>query len=153
MQLTIPIYSGGAVVAGTDQAVINREKSLASLDAAINTALEKTRKQYLASVSATGRIAAYEKAVQASDEALKGNQLGFQAGIRTNLDVLNSQGQLFTARRDLAQARYVYMTGIIALKATAGVLTEDSIAEVDALLDGGPANPPGRGVAVETMPR
>ena len=151
VQLTIPIYSGGAVVAGTDQAVINREKSLASLDSAIRTAIEKTRKQYLASVSATGRIAAYEKAVQASDEAVKGNQLGLQAGIRTNLDVLNSQGQLYTARRDLAQARYVYLTGLITLKATAGMLTEDSIAEVDALLDGGPANPPRRSVAVETM--
>jgi protease secretion system outer membrane protein len=153
VQLTIPIYSGGAVVAGTDQAVINREKSLASLDSAIRTAVEKTRKQYLASVSASGRIAAYEKAVQASDEALKGNQLGFQAGIRTNLDVLNSQGQLYTARRDLAQARYVYLTGIITLKATAGMLTEDSIAEVDALLDGGPANPPSPSVAVETIPK
>jgi outer membrane protein, protease secretion system len=153
VQLTIPIYSGGAVVAGTDQAVINREKSLASLDSAIRTAIEKTRKQYLASVSATGRIAAYEKAVQASDEAVKGNQLGLQAGIRTNLDVLNSQGQLYTARRDLAQARYVYLTGLITLKATAGMLTEGSIAEVDALLDDGPANLPRRSVAVETMPK
>jgi outer membrane protein, type I secretion system len=151
VQLTIPIYAGGAVVAGTDQAVINHEKSLASLDSAVNTAVEKTRKQYLASVSATGKIAAYEQAVQASGDALKGNQLGFQAGIRTNLDVLNSQSQLFSARRDLAQARYVYLTGIITLKATAGILDEGDMAEVDALLDGGPAIQPSGTVAAEAM--
>jgi outer membrane protein len=55
-------------------------------------------------------------------------------GVRTNVDVLNSQQQLFQTRRDLQQARYSTILAQLRLKSAAGRLTEDDLAEVNRLL-------------------
>jgi outer membrane protein len=43
--------------------------------------------------------------------------------VRINIDVLNSQSQLFQTKRDLAKARHDVLLGQLRLKQAAGVLT------------------------------
>lgn len=50
--------------------------------------------------------------------------------MRTGVDVLNAQQQLYSARRDLAQARYNYILNDLRLRAAAGKLTQDDVARV-----------------------
>jgi outer membrane protein len=50
-------------------------------------------------------------AEQSSQSALDANKLGYQVGVRINIDVLNAQSQLFQTKRDLAQARYNVLLG------------------------------------------
>ena len=109
VQLNVPLFAGGRVNALTDQAVANRERARAELDAAVNEVLIEVRRQFMAVETGGSKITAYERAVDASVVAVEGTMRGMKAGIRTNTDVLDAERVLFVARRDLAQARYEYL--------------------------------------------
>ncbi|WP_299162793.1 TolC family outer membrane protein [Accumulibacter sp.] len=134
VQLNLPLYAGGRVNAQTDQAVANRGRAQAELEAAVNEVLVAVERQFLAVQTGISKITAYQQAVEASLVAVKGTKRGMAAGIRTNTDVLDAERQMFVARRDLAQARYEFLVRTLQLKAVAGVLSEKDIAEVGALL-------------------
>jgi outer membrane protein len=55
-------------------------------------------------------------------------------GVRTRVDVLNAQQQLFTTRRDLSAAHYQTLLAGLQLKAAAGTLGEEDLKALDALL-------------------
>ena len=55
--------------------------------------------------------------------ALEATQAGFEVGTRTAVDVLNSQQELFGARRDYARVRYNYVLETLRLKLAAGTLS------------------------------
>ncbi len=134
VQLNIPIFSGGRVNALTNQAVANRERARAELEAAVNEVLIEVRRQFMAVDTGGGKIAANQKAVDASAVAVEGTMRGMKAGIRTNTDVLDAERVMFVAKRDLAQSRYEYLLSVLQLKAAAGVLAEKDVAEIATLL-------------------
>jgi len=134
VQVSLPIYSGGSVVAGVDQAVANLARAEAELENEVNTQMVEVRRQYLAVVNGLAKMSAYEKAAASSDVALEGTRQGLRAGIRTNLDVLDAQRQVFQARRDLAQARYQYLLAMLRLKSAAGQSLDEAIGELDKVL-------------------
>jgi protease secretion system outer membrane protein len=59
-----------------------------------------------------------------------------KGGVRINLDVLNAQQQLVAAKRDLAQARYNYLVGLLKLRGAAGILGGDDLRAVAAYFSG-----------------
>jgi outer membrane protein len=65
---------------------------------------------------------------------LDANKLGYQVGVRINIDVLNSQSQLFQTKRDLAKARYDVLLGQMKLRQAAGVLKVEDVQSISALL-------------------
>ena len=70
-----------------------------------------------------------------------GSALGVVGAVRAgddriNIDVLNSQQQVFSTRRDLSKARYDTIMNGLRLKAAAGSLTEADVEEVNRLLGG-----------------
>lgn len=134
IQLTIPIYSGGYVSTATDKAIAALKKSEAELDSELSNVQLEVRRQYLAMNSGLAKIDAYLKAVKSSEIALEGTRVGSRVGTRTNLDLLDAQRRVFSAKRDLAQARYSYLLASLKLKATSGVLTEDDLSAVDKLI-------------------
>ena len=134
VQLNIPLFAGGRVSALTDQAIANRERALAELDAAANDVLVEVTRQFLAVETGASKVTAYRKAVDASIVAVEGSKRGMMAGIRTNTDVLDAERVMFGAKRDLFQARYEVLVSTLQLKAAAGVLSEADVAEIAMLL-------------------
>lgn len=134
VELNIPLFAGGRVNALIGQAIANRERALAELDAAVTDVLVELERQFLAVETGNSRVAAYQKAVDASAVTAEGMRRGMTAGIRTNTDVLDAERQMFVAERDLAQARYAYLLSTLQLKTAAGVLSEKDVAEVASLL-------------------
>ena len=128
VQLNIPLFAGGRVVALTDQAVANRERALAELGAAENDVLVELTRQFLAAETGATKVTAYQKAVDASVVAVEGTKRGMAAGIRTTTDVLDAERVMFVAKRDLFQARYEYLISTLQLRAAAGVLSEKDVA-------------------------
>ena len=139
LQLSVPLYAGGAIDARVREAAQLRNKALFDLDNARRQAEQGTRAAYLGVNSGLAQVKALEAAERSSQLALDSNLLGYQVGVRINIDVLNAQQQLFTTRRDLARARYEVLVNGLRLKATAGTLTEDDLRAVDALLMAAPA--------------
>lgn len=134
VQLNVPIFAGGADLSRTREAVANRTRAQSELDNATRTVELQTRQAYLGVVEGIAQVKALQQALKSSQSLLDSSKLGQQVGVRTNLDVLNAQQQLYSTRRDLYRAEYNYLMSRLQLKAAAGVLTEDDLREINRAL-------------------
>lgn len=135
LQFNMPLYTGGAIDARVREALALREKSAFDLENARRQAEQGARQAFLGVNSGLAQVSALEAAEKSSQLALDSNLLGYQVGVRINIDVLNAQQQLFTTRRDLAKARYDVLVNGLRLKSLAGALGEDDLRVVNALLE------------------
>jgi protease secretion system outer membrane protein len=126
-QVNIPIYQGGAVNASTRQAVAGREKARADLQAQTDKVLVELRRNYNATVSSVARIEALVKAVESAKLLVTATEQSIKGGVRINLDLLNAQRQLYTAQRDLTQARLNYLLSSLRLRAGSGALSAEDV--------------------------
>ncbi|NHZ78773.1 TolC family outer membrane protein [Massilia sp. CCM 8695] len=127
IQLNVPLYAGGAVNASSRQAVAGLERARADLQTKTDKALIEVSKQYSAVQSGVAKVNALNRAVESSNLLIKATEQSIKGGVRINLDLLNAQQQLFTAKRDLAQARYGYLLASLRLRAAAGTLGGDDV--------------------------
>lgn len=127
IQLNVPIYSGGQVSAASRQAVAIRERAKADLDRRTSLVMVELRKAHSVALSSVAKVDALIKAVSSNDLLIKATEQSIKGGVRINLDVLNAQQQLAATQRDLAQARYSYLLGLLRLKAASGTLTDDDV--------------------------
>ncbi len=134
LQVNAPIYSGGGVSARTREAVALHQKSDAELDAARLQAEQNTQQLFSRLNSSLALVRALETAERSSQLALDSNVLGYGVGVRVNVDVLNSQQQLFSTRRDLAKARYDFLLDGLRIKQAVGGLREADLNEISQLL-------------------
>ncbi len=144
LQLSIPIYAGGGIEARVREAAASHARSQSDLENARRQAEQGARQAYLGLNSGLAQVGALEAAERSSRLALESNLLGYQVGVRINIDVLNAQQQLYSTQRDLARARYDALLNGLRLKSTAGALGETDVAQVNALLV-----PPASGRRVE----
>lgn len=136
VQLNVPIYQGGYVSSRTREAVARREQSRDALTLAQRQTNRQTREAYLAVTSGAVRVQALEQAQVSSQKALESTLIGYESGVRTGVEVLNSQRELYRTKRDLSQARYAWLLSRLRLKAAAGTLNEADLAEINTLLSG-----------------
>ncbi|WP_034299558.1 TolC family outer membrane protein [Herbaspirillum sp. RV1423] len=139
VQWNIPLYAGFGVSSKVDESIALADKARADLENARRTAVLNARQAYLGVSNGLSQVKAYEAAEISSLSALESNRLGYQVGVRINIDVLNAQQQLFSTRRDLAKARYDTLMNGLKLKSAAGSLKEDDLAQINLLL--GPPTP------------
>jgi outer membrane protein len=129
-----PIFAGFAVQNRIKETLALEDKARADLDVAKRTIAQATRTAFFGVQSGLAGVKAYEAAEFSSQSALDANKLGYQVGVRINIDVLNSQSQLFQTKRDLAKARYDVLLGGLKLRQANGTLTAEDLAPVNALL-------------------
>lgn len=134
LQLTLPIYQGGAVDSRVREAIANRDKARSDLENARRQAALSARQSYLGVTNGLAQVRALEQAERSSEIALASNRLGYEVGVRINIDVLNAQQQLFSTKRDLARARYDTIVNGLKLKAAAGTLSDADVEDVNRLL-------------------
>ncbi len=131
LQLSMPIYNGGYVSASVRQARAKWFKAQEQLLLQERGVQSDVRKYYNSIVTGIAQIHAYEQAVKSREIALIGTKKGFEAGLRSNVDVLDAQQKLFASRKDLAKSRYQYILNRIMLKQTAGSLSATDVEEVN----------------------
>ncbi|MFA5241427.1 MAG: TolC family outer membrane protein [Sulfuricella sp.] len=131
LQLALPLYQGGATSSRVREAVANQEKARQDLTLEVRQSALSTREAYLGVTSGAAQVRALEQALVSSQSALDSTRLGLEVGVRTNVDVLNAQQQLFSAKRDLYKARYAYLVSRLKLKSAAGTLAEDDLQQVN----------------------
>ncbi len=134
VQWAIPLFSGFAVDSKVREAIALEDKARADLENARRTAAQGARQSFLGVTAGLAQVKALEAAEVSSQSALESNQLGYQVGVRINIDVLNAQQQLYSTRRDLARARYDTLVNGLRLKSAAGTLKEEDLAQINALL-------------------
>lgn len=135
LQLAVPLYAGGAVMSKEREAVALNEKARADLDNARRSAALGARQAYLGVNAGLAQVKALEAGVASSQLALESNKLGYDVGVRINIDVLNAQSQLFDTKQKLAKARLDTLVAQLKLKSAAGSLAEEDLQAINALLE------------------
>jgi outer membrane protein len=134
VQLNMPLFEGGAINSKWREAEANRERARQELENARRNVEQQTRQAYLGVVSGIAQVQALKQAVTSSQSVLDASKLGQEVGVRTNLDVLNAQQQLYSTRRDLYQAQYNYLMSELRLKQAVGTLGEADLGKVNQAL-------------------
>jgi outer membrane protein len=130
----LPLFAGYATQNRIKETLQLEDKARNDLEAAKRTIAQATRTAYFGVLSGQGQVKALEAAEASSQSALDANKLGYQVGVRINIDVLNSQSQLFQTKRDLAKARYDVLVGGLRLRQANGTLKAEDLGAVNSLL-------------------
>ncbi|ROM89633.1 TolC family outer membrane protein [Pseudomonas brassicacearum] len=131
IEVSVPLYAGGGVSAATRQASRSMEQAEYDLDSKTRETLIELRRQFSACLSGVSKLRAYQKALTSAEALVVSTKQSILGGERVNLDALNAEQQLYTTRRDLAQARYDYLMAWTKLHYYAGNLREEDMAKVD----------------------
>ena len=129
-----PLYTGQASQNRIKETVALEDKAKSDLEAAQRNVAQATRTAFLGLQSGLSQVKALQAAEASSQSALDANKLGYQVGVRINIDVLNSQSQLFQTKRDLAKARHDVLLGQLRLKQASGTLKADDLQNITSLL-------------------
>jgi len=132
--LGVPIFEGGLTSSRVREAVALRDKADQDLENTRRSVIQLTRTQFLNVTNGIAAVQAIERAVASTQSQLDSTVLGRDVGVRTSVDVLNAQQQVFSARRDLQASRYLYLLNTLRLKAAAGRLTEPDLEAVNRTL-------------------
>ena len=134
LQLTVPLYQGGVVSSRTRQArhILNAVNE--DLDQQQRFTVRQTNNAYRAVIAGIEQVGAFGQAMISAEAALEATQAGFEVGTRTIVDVLIAQQRYFQAQRDNSLARHTYIVDHLRLKAAAGLLEEDDLQKVNAIL-------------------
>lgn len=134
IQIQIPLYQGGRNVYRLREAVALTDKALDDLEDRSREVEVTVRQVFLALINGASQIRALEQALISSEGAREASQGGLAAGVRTQIDVLNAQQQVFNTKRELSKAQYEYLLNLLKLKSLAGTVSEDDLRQTDALL-------------------
>lgn len=132
--LTLPLFAGYAVQNKVKEALALEDKARTDLEAGTRAIAQATRTAYFGVLSGLGQVKALEAAEASSQSALDANKLGYQVGVRINIDVLNSQSQLFDTKAKLAKARYDVLLGGLKLRQANGTLSVSDLEAVNGQL-------------------
>ncbi len=128
------MFNGFSGVYKVKEAIALKDKAQSDLENARRSTEQATRNTYFGLLAGLSQVKAYEAAEASSQSALDANKLGYSVGVNINIDVLNSQSQLYQTKRDLAKARYDVLVTNLKLRQAAGTLTPADLQPINALL-------------------
>ena len=134
VQITWPLFQGGAVASAVRQSRALYHEAQANFDAAQREAERQTRAAYRGIVSGIQRIQAARRAVDSGKQAVEAMRRNVEFGTGNEFELLDAQNNYFNAVRAYAQDRYDYLTNVLTLKEQAGRLTQHDLATIDGLL-------------------
>jgi len=136
-QINIPLFNGGY---GYAKAFKDRNLASQARQKYREELYKNNRKVIQSFLGIKGditKIKMLELSLKSARISLKGNELGFKAGIATTTDVLNAVQALYDARVKLLKAKYEYVLGILNLYFNAGVLSGYDLKKINGWLKKG----------------
>ena len=134
LQLSMPIFQGGAVISRTKQAYAEANKSSEDALYAKRNAIQDVRSQYSNVVTLVANLRAQKQAVVSASTALEATKVGYEVGTRNIVDLLQAEKNLYSAEKNLANAKYDYLITTLRLHLAAGTLSPENLIEINNLL-------------------
>ncbi|MGU3413085.1 TolC family outer membrane protein [Enterobacteriaceae bacterium C34A] len=122
VNVSIPLFAGGSHISQSIEAAHRKEQSRALLIDARRKALEDAESAWFGLKSGEAKIHAYQRATASAQTRMTSTQYGRDIGMRTVLDALNAESDYFKSLKDIAKARYDYITANIQLATATGEL-------------------------------
>lgn len=132
--VTLPLFSGGGVVAAAKQAEYLYQTALANEEKTHRSVTSNTTQSYLNVVSGISKIEADLQTIAASKSSLQATYAGYSAGTRTMVDVLTAQSDVYSAQSAYATDEYAYLIQTLTLKKLAGTLNVDDLQQINSWL-------------------
>ena len=136
VQVNVPLYTGGLIESRVRQAIANQDRARQDLETARRNAQLLAQTGFSGVTSGAAQVKAFEQALTSAQVSYDSNRLGLEVGVRTNLDVLNQQQQVFQTRFNLTQSYYNFLINNLRLKQAAGTLTEADVEAINRELAG-----------------
>lgn len=134
VQFTMPLFAGGATSSRVAEAVANKYRAGAELEAAKRQAATDARLAFAGVMNGLSQISALESAVNSGQSMVDQSHVGYKLGVYNNFYVLDAEQKFYGAKRDLVKARYETLFQALKLKAAAGILTQADLVNANALL-------------------
>jgi outer membrane protein len=134
LQLSMPIFQGGAVISRTKQAYAESNKSSEDALFTERSVIQDVRSQYSNVVSLVANLRAQKQAVVSASSALEATKVGYEVGTRNIVDLLQAEKNLYSAERNLSNAKYDYLITTLRLHLAAGTLSPENLIEINNLL-------------------
>ena len=134
LNLTVPLFSGGATSSQVREATYQMEQSQQNFDKLLRETNSGTRSYFLTVNSDVDRVEAQKQGIISSESALKATQSGYEVGTRNITDVLDAQKKLYAAQRDYLNARYDFIINTLKLKQLAGTLSPADLQDLNGWL-------------------
>ena len=132
LSFNLPLFAGYAIQNRIKETMSLQDKAHSDLDAAKRGVAQATRVAFFGVQSGLGQVKALEAAEASSQSALDATKLGYQVGVRINIDVLNAQSLLFDTKAKLAKARYDVLLGGLKLRQANGTLQAQDLQGLNA---------------------
>jgi outer membrane protein len=134
LSFNLLLFAGFSIQNRIKETLSLEDKSRSDLEAARRGVALATRAAFFGVQSGLSQVNALEAAEASSQSALDATKLGYQVGVRINIDVLNAQTTLFDTKARLAKARYDVLLGSLKLRQANGTLKSDDLQGLNALL-------------------
>ena len=136
LQLNVPLYQGGLVSSRVRQAIANQDAARQNLEQARRAAQLQAQSSFSGVTNGVAQVKALMQAVKSAQVSYESTRVGLEVGVRTNLDVLTQQQQVYQTRFNLAQAYYAYLINALRLKQAAGSLSDEDVERINRELTG-----------------
>ncbi len=127
IELSGPIYQGGAIASAARKAAAQRDAARAGLHLAAAQVDQSVGSAWARLSVAAAQVTAATQRVRASRVALRGVREERDAGTRTTLDVLNAEQELMDAQAAVISANTDRYLAVYNLLASMGLLTADHL--------------------------
>jgi len=131
VQLSLPLYAGGAIQSAVRQALAEQSRAEEVLEAARRDLEVRVQREWRGTVEGARKALALEKAVQSADLMVVSVSRSFEGGIRTVLDVLNAEDKKLQAMREYKESCLNQVASRLRLHALVGELDDDRIRQAD----------------------
>jgi protease secretion system outer membrane protein len=133
LALDLPIYSGGGVTASINKSQYALSGAMAQYDSGAQQISEDIERDYLGVVSGYDKCKALQTAVKSNQRALDSAEKGYQAGVRSTVDILNAQQVLFAAKRDFLNSKLFMLQSYVSLHVQTGQMHRGVLEKVQEL--------------------
>ena len=141
VEIQVPIFSGGGVVAQTkiaDHKVTEAEfRAEAEKRAAVRRVKEAFRRMLMTSAQAS----AARKSLDSSIAARNALEAQYESGARTIAELLEAEQNIVEARKQLSRANQQYVLNSLRLRVASGTLATSDIEHIDSLLESATSAP------------
>ncbi|MGF6200659.1 TolC family outer membrane protein [Pseudomonas laurylsulfatiphila] len=131
--IDIPLYQGGGVSASSEKARAALESARSGYEVQLQQMNEDLELNYLGVVAGFEKIKALVTAVRSSQTALKSAEKGYEAGVRSTVDILDAQQRLFSSKRDLLDTKLAMLQSYVNLHTRTGQMTRNELEKVQGL--------------------
>ena len=134
IQFSVPIFQGGAVNSQRKQAYSQYERVNENTLFTQRRIIQEVRSEFSNVITLVANVTAQKQAVVSATSALEATQVGYKVGTRNVVDLLQAEKNLYSAEKNLANAKYDYILANLRLALASGTITPGDLVKINNLL-------------------